>query len=124
MAEYPGEWDLLTASLAVSDLKEPFEAWSFIVLQGLVRDKPGDRDAFVKLVETIAAREPIPGPSDALLIAIELVKIGAVTEIAAMPDPFGKVAKKRRQQIESWKQESLSGQSQGQSRWKFWRREE
>ncbi len=37
MVEYPGEWDLLTASLAVSDLKEPFEAWAFIVLQGLIK---------------------------------------------------------------------------------------
>jgi hypothetical protein len=122
MAEYPGEWDLLTASLAVSDLKEPFEAWSFIVLQGLVRDEPGDREAFVKLVKTVAGREPIPGPSDALLIAGELTEIGIATEKAAAPDPFGKVAKKRRQQVESWKHETLSGQSQDQSRWKFWRK--
>jgi hypothetical protein len=120
MAEYPGEWDLLTASLAVSDLKEPFEAWSFIVLQGLVRDEPGE--AFVTLVETVAGREPIPGPSDALLIADELTEIGITTEKALAPDPFGKVAKKRRQQVESWKHETLSGQSQDQSRWKFWRK--
>lgn len=123
MAEYPGEWDLLTASLAVSDLKEPFEAWSFIVLQGLVRDQSGDRETFVKLVERVAGREPIPGPSDALLIASELIEISIATEKAAAPDPFGKVAKKRRQQIDSWKQESPSGQSRDQSRWKFWRRE-
>lgn len=121
--EYPGEWDLLTASLSISDLKEPFEAWSFLVLQGLVRDRPGDREAFVKLVEATTRREPIPGPSGALLIAGELTRTGAATDRAAAPDPFGKVAKKRRQQVENWKRPSPSGQNQGQSRWKFWRRE-
>ena len=123
MVEYPGEWDLLTASLFVSDLKEPFEAWSFLVVQGLVRDRPGDREAFVKLVEATARREPKPGGSPAFDIAGELTRTGAATERAAAPDPFGKIAKKRRQQVESWERDSPSGQNQGLSRWKFWRRD-
>lgn len=130
MVEDPREWDLLTASLAVSDLNEPFEAWSFLVLQGLVRDRPGDREAFVKLVEATAARrEPkspghaIAGGSSAYEIAYGLTRTGAATERAAAPDPFGKVAEKRRQQVEGWKSPSPSGENQSQSRWKFWRRE-
>lgn len=121
--EYPGEWDLLTASLAVSDLKAPHEVWAFIVLQGLVRDSPGDRQAFANLVEVVAEREPKPGPSNALLIAGELMATGVATEKAVAPDPFGEVAKKRRQQVESWKGASLSRKGQGHSRWRFWRRE-
>ena len=121
--EYPGEWDLLTASLSVSDLEEPLEAWSFLVVQGLVRDRPGDREAFVKLVEATAKREPVDGPSRALLIASELTRTGAATDRAKDRDPFGKVAGKRRQQVEGWKRPSPAGQNQGQSRWKFWRRE-
>jgi hypothetical protein len=121
--EYPGDWDLLTASLSFCDLKEPYEAWSFLVLQDLVRDRPGDREAFVKVVEATLRREPIPGPSGALVIAGELMRTGAATNKAAARDPFGKMAEKRRQQVEGWKRASPSGQNQGQSRWKFWRRE-
>ena len=124
MVEYPGEWDLLTASLAVGDLDAPFETWAFIVLQGLVQDNPGDREAFVKLVETVARREPKPGPSDAFLIAGELAATGIATEKAAVPDPFGKIAEKRRQQVERWKSASLVEHGRDQPRWKFWRREE
>ena len=38
--ESPSTWDLLTAGLAAGDLHQPFAAWAFLVLQGLVRDAP------------------------------------------------------------------------------------
>ena len=48
MAESPEDWDLLESSLAVWNLqKDANKAWAFLVIQGLVQDRPGDRDLFL-----------------------------------------------------------------------------
>jgi hypothetical protein len=101
MAESPAGWDLLTASIAVSDLTEPFSAWAFLVLQGLVRDAPGDRDLFARAVREESAQE-ITGPTAARRVAIRLSRAGIALESGQAPDRWGKVAAQRLQGVESW----------------------
>jgi DNA-binding CsgD family transcriptional regulator len=109
--EYPGHWDLLTASLYESDLERPFELWAYLVGQELVHDKPGGRDTFDAMVEEVKQREPAPGPSDAYLIATGLIAEGLATDRGQSPDPFGKIAKQLRHQGKH-----------GRRWWQFWKR--
>jgi DNA-binding CsgD family transcriptional regulator len=109
--EYPGHWDLLTASLYESDLERPFELWAYLVAQELVHDKPGAQDTFGTMVEEVKQREPAPGPSDAYLIATWLIAEGLATDRGQSPDPFGKIAKQLRHQGKH-----------GRRWWQFWKR--
>jgi hypothetical protein len=72
--ESPETWDLLTASLAMSDLREPSSAWAFLVVQGLVRDEPGDRETFSKFAQQEI--KEITGPSAAARVACRLGESG------------------------------------------------
>ncbi len=97
--EDPQSWDLLTASLAVSDLSNAFEVWSFLVAQGLVRDEPADREAFCRIVQEELDVGEHTGPSVAARVADRLNRTGMVHPIGHMPDPWGETAKARRHQV-------------------------
>lgn len=101
MAESPKTWDLLTASIAVSDLTKPFSAWAFLVIQGLVRDAPGDRDQFAHVVHA-ESEEEITGPTLALRLALRLAKAGIALPAGQAADPWGKVAAERLLVMEPW----------------------
>jgi hypothetical protein len=88
-------WDLLTASLAVCELEAPEEAWRFLVHQGLVRDAPGDIDAFVKFVRIEIDRGPYTGPTVAARVSSLLTTAGIASQAGSIPDPRGKMAQER-----------------------------
>jgi len=92
--ESPATWDLLTASLAVSNLNEPLSSWAFLVREGLVRDEPGDREAFVEFAQHEMAH-PITGPSAASRVARRLREAGIPQPGSDDPDPWAKIAKER-----------------------------
>jgi hypothetical protein len=94
-------WDALTASLAISDLADPSLTWAFLVVQGLVRDEPGDREAFGRLAED-AVTNPITGPSAAARVALSLNDAGIAQAAAGTPDPWARIAAARLASIESW----------------------
>src|SRR5262245_60356098 len=100
--ELPESWDLLTASLAVLDLQRPFAAWAFLVIQGLVRDTPGDREAFADDNREEVARGPITGPSLACRVAGSVARAGIALPAGRVPDPGGAVAAERLAQIARW----------------------
>jgi hypothetical protein len=99
--ESPDTWDLLTSSLAVSNLAEPSSTWAFLVLQGLVRDEPGDREAFSRFADD-ASTNPITGPSSAARVALSLKGAGIAQTAGLTPDPWGRIAAGRLASIESW----------------------
>ena len=99
--ESPGSWNLTTASLAVYNLKRPFNAWAFLVVQGLVRDLPGDRDTFAEFVREEVANE-ITGPSAACRVAGRLSASGIGLTTGHIPDPWGQLAAHRLSLIEPW----------------------
>jgi hypothetical protein len=57
--EYPGYWNLLTASLAVCDLAQGEVAWAFLTTHGLVRNAPGDSETFTTFLRQETDRGPI-----------------------------------------------------------------
>lgn len=99
--ESPETWDLLTASLAISNLADPSSTWAFLVLQGLVRDEPGDREAFSRFADD-ANTNPITGPSSAERVALGLKDAGIAQTAGLTPDPLGRMAVERLASIESW----------------------
>jgi len=74
--------------------------WAFLIDQGLVRDHPGDRDRFVGLLDREVARGEITGPSISSRIAGALVAAGLTLPAAEKPDPNGRDAIHRRQQLD------------------------
>ena len=100
--ESPVSWDLLTASLAVTDLQRPFAAWAFLVTQGLVRDTPGDRDVFADASRREIERGPITGPSLACRLASVLTRAGIALPAGHVPDPGGLTAAQRLGMIAWW----------------------
>jgi hypothetical protein len=94
--EFPGEWNLLTSSLAVSDLADPKDTWKFLAAQGLVRDQGPHCATFVTLVEQERHAPPRPGPSLAYRLAERLHELGLATWYGRLPDPWGILARPRR----------------------------
>jgi hypothetical protein len=92
--EPPETWDRLTASLAISNLADPSPTWAFLVLQGLVRDEPSDREAFGMLAED-ATTNPITGPSAAARVAFGLKSAGIAQPAGLTPDPWARLAAPR-----------------------------
>ncbi len=97
--ESPDSWNLLTASLAVSDLRRPHEVWCFLTSQGLVRDGPGDLEGFLQFVGDETERGEITGPSLARRIASSVENSGMALKKGFDSDPWAKTAKKRRDQF-------------------------
>lgn len=101
MAEPPHCWDLLTASLAVADLKQPAFAWAFLVVQGLVRDARGDRERFFEIAAEESA-QAVTGPTEARRVAMRLASEGIALQASSAADPWGKLAAQRLQVLQSW----------------------
>jgi hypothetical protein len=99
--ESPDTWDALTASLAIGDLTDPSLTWAFLVVQGLVRDEPDDREAFRRLAND-ATTNPITGPSAAARVALGLNDAGITQSAGRTPDPWAQIAAVRLAAIESW----------------------
>jgi|SRR5436853_4101781 len=99
--ESPETWDLLTSSLAISNLAHVSLTWAFLVVQGLVRDEPGDRETFGRFAED-ANINPITGPSAAARVARSLKGAGIAQPGGVTPDPWARVAAGRLASIESW----------------------
>jgi hypothetical protein len=99
--ESPETWDLLTASLAISNLKELSSTWAFLVVQGLVRDAPGDRDAFRRFAQYEVSNE-ITGPSTAARVALSLRSAGIALPVGHTSDPRARMAAERLASIERW----------------------
>lgn len=95
--ENPATWDRLTSSLAVCDLQMPDKVWAFLVLQGLVRDLPGDRDFFYGTIQQIKSLGEITGPSLQSRIAARLRGAGITLPFSQEPDPNAEMAMKRLQ---------------------------
>ena len=93
--ESGGSWNILTASLAVSNLEQPAAAWAFLVWQGLVRDAPGDRDLFFSFLGRELERGPITGPTVALRVGTALESAGITLPAGTVPDPWAKIAGER-----------------------------
>lgn len=105
--ESPETWDLLTASLAVADLSHPEFVWAFLVVQGLVRDRIGDRENFIALVAVEQDKGPVTGPSLAARISAELVKRDISYSKDQLADPHAKIANQRWQTIDGWKEQAI-----------------
>lgn len=99
--ESPEHWDLLTASLGISNLDDSSSTWAFLIIQGLVRDDPGDRERFKEIVEYEVAH-PVTGPSAAARAAYELQEAGIARPGGLTPDPWAGIAAKRLAAIEGW----------------------
>ena len=94
MAESPETWDLLTASLAVCDLRDAQRAWSFLVHHDLVRDEEGDRERFIAIVQYEIPRE-ITGPTLSRRVALSLGSAGLTLPAGDTPDPMARIAAER-----------------------------
>jgi hypothetical protein len=97
--ENPATWNLLTSSLAVCDLQMPDKVWSFLALQGLVRDAPGDREFFYGIIQQEKSSGAITGPSLQSRIAGRLQEFGIALALAAEPDANAEMARKRLQTL-------------------------
>ena len=100
--ENPESWDILTSSLNVTRLMDVSITWAFLVLQGLVRDKDGDRNVFATFVREVAAEGPVDGPSPAAGISSRLVRAGMTLPPAQRPDPDGQIAEARAKIVRDW----------------------
>jgi hypothetical protein len=123
--ESPTSWSLLTASLAVSDLRQVNDAWAFLAAQGLVRDEAGDRDAFADFVRAEYARGDVTGPSLACRVAGCLVRAGIALPAGEVPDPGGTVAARRMGVVAGWRRGDVPGgpvesRPRRQPWWKWW----
>jgi hypothetical protein len=100
--ESPEGWSLLTASLAVCNLGEPNPVWAFLAVQGLVRDAPGDREAFAAFIREEFDRGAITGPSLPRRVAGHLSRAGIARPAAQVADPGAAVARRRRDVVAAW----------------------
>ena len=93
--ENPEGWDLLTSSLAVSNLNDVNKTWAFLRTQGLLVWQGKAQQAFEEIVAEVLTQGEITGPSEAHRIAVRLKSAGITTELATTPDPWGETAKVR-----------------------------
>jgi len=100
--ESPESWNVLTASFAICDVKNPLSAWAFAAVQGLVRDDPGDRDLFLRFLEEETARGDVTGPSLPYRVASALSLSGIVLPPGLLPDPWGEIAGARLEAVAPW----------------------
>ena len=104
MAESPEDWDLLESSLAVWNLqKDANKAWAFLVIQGLVQDRPGDRDIFQEIVQKEVSRQ-ITGPTVSRRVGFGLRRADLAASLEDQPDPWAEIARARLDTILGWKQ--------------------
>jgi hypothetical protein len=99
--EPPNSWSLLEGSLAVCELDNPAFAWAFLVVQGLVRDLPDDRETFYHIVKE-EIENPVTGPSSYRRIGFRMRDAGILLSASQFPDPNAELAQQRLQQINGW----------------------
>jgi hypothetical protein len=127
--EHPRTWDLLTSSLAVSDLSREPETWAFLVIQGLVRDGEREREAFAKVTRAEGRRGDITGPSLPCRIAGGLRRELVTLPPADRADPEGELAVSRVDAVRGWRDEPPRNRNpryrrpprgRGERWWRFW----
>ena len=101
--ENPASWNLLTSSVAASDLGDLSVAWAFLVVQGLVRDEEGDRREFAAIVSHVRGAGATTGPSEARRIASQIVRSGLGLPASRQPDPGGAIARARAESVRAWR---------------------
>ena len=101
MAENPDYWTRIEGSLAVCDLNNRASTWAFLVVQELVRDEPGDRESFYRIV-TKELGSNVIGSSDVSRIGSGLESAGILLPASHFPDPNAKIARQRKQVIKQW----------------------
>ncbi len=101
MAENPYYWTRVEGSLAVGDLNNPAFVWAFLVVQELVRDLPGDRETFYRIVTEQQQSNEI-GASSVRRISVALSRAGIVRPSGDLPDPDANIAQRRKQVIKQW----------------------
>jgi hypothetical protein len=104
--ENPSSWNLLTASLNIANVeRDPDMAWSFLVVQGLVKSTAENNSSFLSLTQALSVerrkRGPMPGPSFGAQLAPRLSSL--VLPPARQPDPMGKISRKRWEMTVSWR---------------------
>ena len=100
--ESPQSWNLLTSSLAVSELGDSARTWSFLLLQGLVSADDPAREIVERSIAEVQEEGEITGPTMALRIADRLHAAGITTDLASRSDPWGEVAKARLAVVQGW----------------------
>ena len=100
--ESPGIWDLLTNSLAASDLAKPGDVFAFLVVQGLITGDSKALEAFVGILRAVEAEGEITGPSKALRVAQALRATVEVFPSADTPDPWARLAESRVKILNTW----------------------
>jgi hypothetical protein len=106
--ENPEGWDILTASIAVCGSEKPFFTWSFLVVQGIVRDFPGNRQTFCRILQRARSEHEservIGGHSLALQVAWALADTEILLPPSSTPDPNANIARERLQTLKLWKE--------------------
>ena len=98
--EYPGFWNLLTASLAVSDLEQGEDAWAFVTALELVHDSPEARAQFLEIVRTEIERGPITGSSMAFRVSLAIKAAALARPRAEEPDGNARTASRLRERFD------------------------
>ena len=91
--ENPESWNILTSSLAVSQLDKIEETRRFLVEQGLIDPDKATKLVFSKVVNGVLEEGEMTGPSESLRISIQLDSLGVTTDKANKADPWGDIAK-------------------------------
>ncbi len=90
--EFPGAWNLLTASLAVCELNAADDAWAFITTLQLVDGSPEAKAQFLDIAQAEIAQGPITGGTLAFRVSEGLRAAGLVRPRADEPDGWAKTA--------------------------------
>ncbi len=94
--------------MPVSQLDKIEVTWAFLVLEGIVDPRDVTRQAFATIVGEVIEKGEITGPSKACRVAIRLGSLGMTTGAANKPDPWGNIAKSRRETVQSWRSSGSS----------------
>ena len=98
--EDPGSWNLLTACLAVFDLKRGEDAWAFLTALDLVEDSSDARAQFLEIVRAEIEQGPITGPSMAFRVSLALKDAGLTRPRAEEPDGNARTASRLRERFD------------------------
>lgn len=118
--ESPGSWDLLTSSLAASDLARPGEAFAFLVVEGLVMGDAKGLETFERIVKAVEAEGEITGPSRALRVSQSLRATVEVSPTADRPDPWARLAESRLKTLRTWQMGGHNVKKPGQNERSWW----
>ena len=122
--ESPASWNLLTATLALCDLRAPDRVWTYLVCQGLVQDSPGAGELFLGIADSLDKHVDSPGPSAVRSMTWLMDRAGLVVLPAALaPDPWGAEALERLEAMPSQVRDGLTGDGFGLRNVRFFQKE-